>query len=516
MAMKAADLLAAASGKTSNIVLGLGQSAEVDALVKDLRIGDRHSRMEMKRLLTAGKITSNTKDDHGCPLLLAACQGGMASLAYDMITSWKADANALDELNNNCLHMCQFYGGGEWQVMQNTLEQAYCDDTALNSMGLRPSEMTHDAIVTKIFDLLAEDVADKSKMEAATNNVGDRKRGEDVTIKTLTRKFMTGHERDVHSRTLLMLAAAAGSMDLVKYMLTGKMKGDKDALDADGNTALHHAVRNHQEFIAAFIVRKGADTRTRNNAGKTAMQIRSDAQADLAQVDTDKKENKKQAPKELSALDRLEEEQSPEMEQLHAKFLKAANSEAALGLANARTGRVKTTTLPALGDERLPAKSLARNQTLNYSEFLVFLRGEGLMPLPFSLTLASDVFRRVAKELAHEEGFEPGEMHWIHFKQCLCYLVDKAQLPSISGVPREQLVPVAPMRSKKKSEWDKWNISEHTKEILQRDMTWMQRQLFIMADRAKETTSLRYLFVGRVNYSPCAVDIMLTLFFFRS
>jgi len=97
MAMKAADLLAAASGKTSNIVLGLGQSAEVDALVKDLRIGDRHSRMEMKRLLTAGKITSNTKDDHGCPLLLAACQGGMASLAYDMITSWKADEKCDDE-----------------------------------------------------------------------------------------------------------------------------------------------------------------------------------------------------------------------------------------------------------------------------------------------------------------------------------------------------------------------------------------------------------------------------------
>ena len=76
------------------------------------------------------------------------------------------------------------------------------------------------------------------------------------------------------------------------------------------------------------------------------------------------------------------------------------------------------------------------------------------------------MFRKVGKEFAHEEGFEPGELHWIHFKQCLCYLTSKAGLDVICGVPCKQLVAVAPMK-KKDTEWDNWNISEHTKEILQ-------------------------------------------------
>lgn len=93
---------------------------------------------------------------------------------------------------------------------------------------------------------------------------------------------------------------------------------------------------------------------------------------------------------------------------------------------------------------------------------------------------------------------QPGELHWIHFKQCLSYMGNKTLLESIGGVPRAELVPIAAAKNRKKQEWDDWNLSSHTKEIIQRDMKWMQRQLFIMADRAKETTSLSYAAVGQV------------------
>ena len=75
---------------------------------------------------------------------------------------------------------------------------------------------------------------------------------------------------------------------------------------------------------------------------------------------------------------------------------------------------------------------------------------------------------------------------------------NKTLLESIGGVPRAELVPIAAAKNRKKQEWDDWNLSSHTKEIIQRDMKWMQRQLFIMADRAKETTSLSYAAVGQV------------------
>ena len=72
-------------------------------------------------------------------------------------------------------------------------------------------------------------------------------------------------------------------------------------------------------------------------------------------------------------------------------------------------------------------------------------------------------------------------------------------METISGVPRTELVPVAASKNRKKQEWDDWNLSSHTKDIIQKDIKWMQRQLFIMADRAKETTSLSYASVGQVT-----------------
>jgi hypothetical protein len=94
--------------------------------------------------------------------------------------------------------------------------------------------------------------------------------------------------------------------------------------------------------------------------------------------------------------------------------------------------------------------------------------------------------------------FQPGELHWLHFKQCLSYIGSKTLMETISGVPRSELVPVVASKNRKKQEWDDWNLSSHTKDVIQKDMKWMQRQLFIMADRAKETTSLSFASVGQV------------------
>jgi len=403
--MAAASMLEAAARKPNS---NLSKSAEIDALVKQLRQGDRYARRDMKLMLTAGKVTAKTVDDRGCPLLHSVCQGGMATFTFDLLNSFNADVNMLDELGNTCLHICTFFGTGEgeWARLATILEEAYCDDSVVNSFGLLASEMRdRDVVAKQIHGLLVGDIAGSKTAaenpDAGASGSGPRNKGEDVAIKAISRKFVTGHEVDEHGRTMLMLAAGAGSMDLVKNMF--KIKCNMNARDKDGNSALHHAVMHNQEVIAAFIVRKGADTRVRNEAGKTAMQMRQEAHHPVEEV----KEVKK-IVRQDSVLDRVEEERSPEMEALFGKFLRAANSEAALGLgANARTGRTsKASNLPAVGDEKVPAKNLARTQTMNYSEFLVFLRAEGLMPSSVSLNLAAEVFRKVGKEFAHEEGFE--------------------------------------------------------------------------------------------------------------
>ena len=229
------------------------------------------------------------------------------------------------------------------------------------------------------------------------------------------------------------------------------------------------------------------------------MEVRKEIQDALeaARNANGKKEERKKV-KADEKLDRLEEVRSPEMEAIYKKFLLAANSEAAIGLGKgARTGRGSSKKVSE-DDEDLPvAKSLARNETLNYSEYMAFLRGEGLVPAVLSLTVASEVFRGVSKKFAHEDGFEAGELHWIHFKDCLYQLAERAGQDPFLGIPRAELIPVKPMTKRTKKEWDSWNLDNHTKECLQKDINWMQRQLFIMADRAKEITSLDYVSVGK-------------------
>ena len=142
--------------------------------------------------------------------------------------------------------------------------------------------MSRDAIVSQLFRVLSEDCktgevlrtlnsqasggevvqapgsvmfGEAGATAAQNGKIKMRKTGEDIAIKAMMRKFATGLERDEHGKTLLMYAAGAGSMDLAKYMY--KMKCDANAQDKEGNTALHHAVMNQEEVIAAFIVRKG-------------------------------------------------------------------------------------------------------------------------------------------------------------------------------------------------------------------------------------------------------------------
>ena len=160
MDTSAAELLEAAGAKRAE--RALSKSAEVDALVKELRTGSRQARMEMKRMLTAGKISASTIDDHGCPLVHSVCQGNMYSFLLDLVQVWQADLSLVDELGNTCMHVCHYFGGGEWTRLWSVLEEAYCDDTALNALGLQATEMTGENIANQIFRLLAVDLEEDS------------------------------------------------------------------------------------------------------------------------------------------------------------------------------------------------------------------------------------------------------------------------------------------------------------------------------------------------------------------
>src|SRR5574344_38909 len=63
----------------------------------------------------------------------------------------------------------------------------------------------------------------------------------------------------------------AGRYDEAKELF--KTKTDINAVDADGNTALHMAAHVNESDLVSFLIIKGADTEIRNNAGDTALHV---------------------------------------------------------------------------------------------------------------------------------------------------------------------------------------------------------------------------------------------------
>jgi ankyrin repeat protein len=58
----------------------------------------------------------------------------------------------------------------------------------------------------------------------------------------------------------------------VKYLVE-ELGADANAVDADGNTAVHHAASRGDNEMIKFLVSKGADVKKFNRAGQTTIDV---------------------------------------------------------------------------------------------------------------------------------------------------------------------------------------------------------------------------------------------------
>ncbi|MFM6929399.1 MAG: ankyrin repeat domain-containing protein [Bdellovibrio sp.] len=73
----------------------------------------------------------------------------------------------------------------------------------------------------------------------------------------------------------LLIAASKSSLDVVKAILS-KDKKRLNEINGQGNTALMEAVRTGYNDIAKFLISQGADTKLKNKAGKSALDLAKD------------------------------------------------------------------------------------------------------------------------------------------------------------------------------------------------------------------------------------------------
>ncbi len=72
-------------------------------------------------------------------------------------------------------------------------------------------------------------------------------------------------------RTLKTPAKSRAQANIIQFLV--KADDDPNARDADGATPLHRAVRTRCADAASALLVNGADARTRNNSGSTALHL---------------------------------------------------------------------------------------------------------------------------------------------------------------------------------------------------------------------------------------------------
>ncbi|EEC47525.1 predicted protein, partial [Phaeodactylum tricornutum CCAP 1055/1] len=75
--------------------------------------------------------------------------------------------------------------------------------------------------------------------------------------------------KEAHSeRTAMHKAAFFGHSNVMEYLIG--LKGDVNAVDADGDTPLHDAAKFGHDAVVEALLKAGADKTIRNKEGKSA------------------------------------------------------------------------------------------------------------------------------------------------------------------------------------------------------------------------------------------------------
>jgi cytohesin len=113
----------------------------------------------------------------------------------------------------------------------------------------------------------------------ATDNQGETalhraaRGGNKEVVPLLLRKGLQAGSTNREGGTPLMLACEEGHRQVVQMLLEATQGEGVDEQDLDGMTALHYAAKGGDKDVAAFLLSKGAQANTRDEAGSTALMV---------------------------------------------------------------------------------------------------------------------------------------------------------------------------------------------------------------------------------------------------
>lgn len=133
------------------------------------------------------------------------------------------------------------------------------------------SSLKDDAGLPAVELLLARD----ADVKIASNNGGTAlhfatSKGNVDVVKKLLEAGASARMKDKRGQLPLHRAAAAGNLPLARLLLD-KGKSPLDTTDADGSTALHHAISEGNGDVAVELLKRGADSRKKDRDERLAI-----------------------------------------------------------------------------------------------------------------------------------------------------------------------------------------------------------------------------------------------------
>ena len=124
-----------------------------DQVCMDLRAGRPQALEKMKKAMLMGKLSINDQDEHFCPLILAAVQGGMAEATSELVFRG-VDPSFQDNDKNTPLHVAYLF---DHQDLVQFLISKGAKTTVRNIYNLLPSDMSMAGVRKLYFEATVVD-----------------------------------------------------------------------------------------------------------------------------------------------------------------------------------------------------------------------------------------------------------------------------------------------------------------------------------------------------------------------
>ncbi|KAL5415409.1 hypothetical protein PMIN03_002740 [Paraphaeosphaeria minitans] len=202
-----------------------------------------------------------------------ACREGQTSKVESLLSTNPKLASLRDDDDRLPIHWAVSYNHlpiVQLLVQSKSFDPDVVDGSAWTPLMMACSRKEADAIVSLLISKDADVNAKNNNGQTALHFCASKNHLD--LARTLLKEKATARVKDKRGQLPLHRAAAIGSVPMIKQLL-GPGKSPLNATDADGWTALHHAIAEGHGDAALLLLTSGAEFDKKNSSDQVALDL---------------------------------------------------------------------------------------------------------------------------------------------------------------------------------------------------------------------------------------------------